>query len=151
MWWCPPWLWPRACYCCSAWRWSAAAGTSPSDAPRDRPDPVLCSSLWGREGQKMINVAAVHVVIMDIFVRLGYEWVIPDWMILNRPIFCNDCRACVGVWLILPRLLSLDAGAVVGQGHSPGHFRVSSFPVRHACCSSLHCNAATRINIRATR
>lgn len=51
--WC--WLqriWPQACYCCSAWRWSAGAGTSPWDAPRDLPSPVQYSSLWRPEGEK---------------------------------------------------------------------------------------------------
>ena len=45
--------------------------------------------------------------------------------------------------LISPCLLSLDVGAAVGQGHRPEHFRVRSFPVRHACCSSLHCSTNT--------
>lgn len=51
---------------------------------------------------------------------------------------------------ILPRLLSLDVVEAVGQGHRPAHLRVSSLPVRHACCSSLHCNdTATLINTHA--
>lgn len=51
------------------------------------------------------------------------------------------CHRTVG--LLLPRLFSLGVGVAVVQGHRPAHFRVRSFPVRHACCSSLHCSTNT--------
>lgn len=116
------WLhWPLVCYCCSAWHWSAVAGTSPSGAPRDQPDLVPCSSLHRRD---MIFLATIHSLFLDTVIV-----------------------QCVGVGFISPRLLSLGIGAAVGQGHRPEHFRVRSFPVRQACCSSLHCSINTHIYV----
>lgn len=127
--WC--WLqriWPQACYCCSAWRWSAGAGTSPWDAPRDLPSPVQYSSLWRPEGEKKKEkknkISFVAPINGDCEFTLNIR-----------------CHRTVG--LLLPRLFSLGVGVAVVQGHRPAHFRVRSFPVRHACCSSLHCSTNT--------
>ena len=114
------WCWPQPWCCCSAWRYPAVAGTSPSAGPPDQPGPVQYSSQL-REGatgeedlQHCTDTVCVHVLV----------------------------RACV---LYSPCLLSVTmAEEVVGQGHRPEHVMVSSFPVRHACCSSLHWNTQIR-------
>lgn len=54
------WFWSRACCCCSAWHWSAVAGTSPSDAPQDQPDLVQYMSLWRLEGDEKDECTFLH-------------------------------------------------------------------------------------------
>lgn len=54
MWCWLQWLWPRACCCCSGWHYSEVAGTSPSDAPRDQPDPARCSPLCKYRREKYL-------------------------------------------------------------------------------------------------
>lgn len=130
MWCWLQWLWLRACCCCSGWHYSAVAGTSPSDAPRDQPDPARCSPLCKYRREKYL---------LHLFMQL---W----WLLcLSRCVRIKQNTSCMSCMLLSPCLLSLVVGAVVGQGHRPEHFRVRSFPVRHACCSSLHCNTHTVI------
>lgn len=172
MWCWLEWFWSRACYCCSAWHWSAVAGTSPSDAPRDQPDLVPYSSLWRPEGEHICDSSSTyscHYVGCCCFASVclcvrekqrvkemdgitGGRWEALNKTEVNSYEFISASVTVVVsavVCLISPRLLSLDAGAAVGQGHRPEHFRVSSFPVRHACCSSLHCNTNKHTHARA--
>lgn len=65
MWCWLQWFWPQACYCCSAWHWSAVAGTSPSDAPRDQPDLVPYSSLWRPEGEEKDDICCTYSCCYD--------------------------------------------------------------------------------------
>lgn len=59
--WCRlQWFWSQACCCCSAWHWSAVAGTSPSGAPQDQPDLVQYMSLWRLEGDEKYECTFLH-------------------------------------------------------------------------------------------
>lgn len=142
------WILPRACYCCSAWHWSEVAGTSPSDAPQDQPDPVQYSYLW--EARERIIVAPV-LNVHALYMCVSTEWKGSFASQLLPVDFNYICSGYFGTVIVCwcwisPCLLSLEVGVAVGQGHRPEHFRVRSFPVRHACCSSLHCNTKTHMH-----
>lgn len=87
----------------------------------------------------MINSAPDHGFMIGVCVRER------DIQNKRHGRSCNVVNSCrtdslFCMCLILPCIVSVDAGAAVAQGQRPEHFRVRSFPIRHACCSSLHYN-----------
>lgn len=110
--WCRlQWFWSRACYCCSAWHWSAVAGTSPSDAPQDQPGLVRYSSLWRPvRGEKYDctfsrcydDCCAYCVCVLDREKQLKREKggfvLIPSEFVLSTFISFHGC--CVLCWCV---------------------------------------------------